>query len=110
MTPIVEKAAQRLEQEEELNVIIVLPSLLSPLPRSGLASALQGCARVLIVEEGPSEYGIGAEISAGLHESGYIGRIKRIGAPSYPVLSARSLESELLPGEDRVIGAALGLL
>lgn len=109
MTPIVEKAAQRLEQEEELSVTIVLPSLLSPLPRRGLASALESCARVLIVEEGPSEYGIGAEISASLHESGHAGRIKRIGAPSYPVLSARSLEAELLPGEDLVIAAALGL-
>ena len=109
MAPIVEKVAQRLEEEEELTVQIVLPCLLSPLPRHGLASVVQGCHTVVIAEEGPSEFGVGAEISASLCEAGYTGKIARIGAPCFPIPSARSLEYDILPGEDRITAEILKL-
>jgi 2-oxoisovalerate dehydrogenase E1 component len=109
MTPIVEKVATRLEQEEELTVQIVLPSLLSPLPKRELALVLQDTARVVIAEEGPVQFGVGAEISASLHEAGYRGKIVRIGAPCFPIPSARSLECDILPDEAQITRAILEL-
>jgi 2-oxoisovalerate dehydrogenase E1 component len=110
MTPVVEKAAARLEDEEELNVRIVLPSLLSPLPTRGLADAVRDCKHIVIAEEAPGAFGWGAEVAASLAEQGCSGRILRIGAPAFPILSARSLEREILPDERSIVQSVLRFL
>jgi 2-oxoisovalerate dehydrogenase E1 component len=109
MVPVVEAAAAALEEDEELEVEIVIPALLSPLPRHGLAAAVAGCPRVLIAEEAVAEFGVGAEIAASLLEAGFTGRLGRVGAPPVPIPSARSLESAVLPDAGRVVAAALRL-
>ena len=109
MVPIVEAAAAVLEEDEELEVAIVAPALLAPLPRHGLAAALAGCRRVLIAEEAVAEFGVGAEIAASLLEAGFTGRLGRLGAPPVPIPSARSLEAAVLPDAARVVEAALRL-
>lgn len=109
MVPVVEAAALTLEEDEELQVEIVVPALLAPLPRHGLAAALAGCPRVLIAEEAVAEFGVGAEIAAALLEAGFTGRLGRVGAPPVPIPSARSLEAAVLPDVPRVVEAALRL-
>ncbi len=103
MLPVAEKAAQRLADEEELNVEIVVPSLLAPMPRHTLLSALLGRQRVVVVEESHHEYGFSAELLAFLAESGFRGQLVRIGTPSVPIASARSLERALLPDEHAIV-------
>jgi 2-oxoisovalerate dehydrogenase E1 component len=110
MTPVVERAVQRLEDEEELSVEIVLPSLLSPLPRATLAAHLRGRRAIAIVEEAPGDFGVGAEIAASLVEAGWRGSLCRIAAPPVPIPSARSLEVDILPDEDRICREVLRLL
>ena len=103
MLPVVEEAVQRLETEEELSVDIVVPSLLSPLPRRTLLAHLMQSERVVIAEESHHEFGIGAEIAASLLEAGYTGRAFRIGTPPVPIASARSLERQILPDASKLI-------
>jgi 2-oxoisovalerate dehydrogenase E1 component len=103
MLPVVEEAARRLEEEEELMVEIVAPALLSPLPRRTLLAHLMQSERVVIAEESHHEFGIGAEIAASLLEAGFRGQAFRIGAPPVPIASARSLERQILPDADKLI-------
>lgn len=110
MTPVVERAAQKLEDEEEVSIEIVLPSLLSPLPRATLAAHLLSRRTIAIVEEAPGDFGVGAEIAASLVEAGWRGSLARIAAPPVPIPSARSLEVDILPGEDRICREVLALL
>jgi 2-oxoisovalerate dehydrogenase E1 component len=103
MLPVVEEAAQRLEDEEELSIDIVVPALLSPLPRRTLLAHLLQAERVVIAEESHHEFGIGAEIAASLLEAGFTGQAFRIGTPPVPIASARSLERQILPDADKLI-------
>jgi len=110
MVPVVEAAAKRLADEEELAVEIVVPALLAPLPRETLIGHLRGRERIVMVEESHHQYGVAAEIAACLLESGYRGRMVRVGAPPLPIASARSLERDLLPDEMQVIEQVLRLI
>lgn len=103
MLPVVEEAAKRLEDEEELMVEILVPALLSPLPRRTLLAQLMNCERVVIAEESHHEFGIGAEIAACLLEAGFKGQCFRVGTPPVPIASARSLERQILPDAEKLI-------
>jgi 2-oxoisovalerate dehydrogenase E1 component len=103
MLPVVEAAAQRLADEEELAVEIVAPSLLAPMPRGTLIRHLHGRRRVVVVEESHAEYGIAAEIAACLAEGGFAGELLRLGTPPVPIASARSLERQLIPDAEAIV-------
>jgi 2-oxoisovalerate dehydrogenase E1 component len=109
MLPMVEKVAGYLEDEEELAIEIVVPSLLAPLPRESLLSCLKETQRLAIVEEAHDNFGVSAEILASLMEAGSNSRAIRIGTPPVPISSARSLENDILPSEDRLITEILSL-
>jgi 2-oxoisovalerate dehydrogenase E1 component len=103
MLPVVEAAAGYLEEEEELEVEILVPSLLSPLSKTGLIGHLLDRPGVVIVEESHHDFGVSAEIGASLLDRGYTGRFLRIGTPPVPIASARSLERQILPDEETLI-------
>lgn len=107
MLPLVERAAQRLRDEEELEVEILVPSLLAPLPRHTLGAALAGRGFVAVVEESHHEFGVGAEILASLAETGFGGRLLRIGTPPVPLAAARSLERDQMPDETTIVDRIL---
>ncbi|MFT3817992.1 MAG: thiamine pyrophosphate-dependent enzyme [Rubrivivax sp.] len=109
MLPVVERAAQRLRDEEELEVDIVVPALLAPLPRRTLRAALAGAARVLVVEESHHEFGFAAELLADLAEQGHRGRLARLGMAPVPIASARSLETAQLVDEATIVAGVLDL-
>lgn len=109
MLPFIERAADRLEKEEELTVEIVTPSLLAPLPRLTLMGLLLQRSRIAVVEESHHEFGFGAELLASLVEAGFKGKVIRIGMPPVPIASARSLESTQLPDEQAVMNRVLEL-
>jgi 2-oxoisovalerate dehydrogenase E1 component len=110
MLPLVEKAAARLEAEEELEVEIVAPALLAPLPREALLTALMDRSHVLVVEESHHQFGVSAELLAMLAESGFKGVVERLGMPPVPIASARSLERAQMPDEAAIIDRVLELL
>jgi 2-oxoisovalerate dehydrogenase E1 component len=109
MLPLVEKAVRRLEEEEELAVEILVPSLLSPLPKRPLIGRLLASPRVVLAEEAHHDFGVSAEIAASLLEAGFSGRLVRVGAPPVPIASARSLERHILPDEARLVDEILEL-
>lgn len=109
MLPLVERAAQRLRREEELEVQILSPCLLSPIPRHTLLTALLHQPRVLVVEESHHEQGVGAEVLACLAEAGFRGQALRLGLPPVPIAAARSLEAAQLPDEDGIVASVLDL-
>lgn len=109
MLPIVERAAKRLAEDEELDVRILVPALLSPLPRHSLRAALQGATRIVVVEESHHEHGVGAEILALLAEAGSRADVLRIGMPPAPIAAARSLEALQFPTETSIVEQVLGL-
>lgn len=107
MVPVAERAAARLESEEELAVEILCPSLLAPLPRHTLLRSLLMRPRIVVVEESHHEFGFSAELLATLAEAKYRGTVIRLGMPPVPIASARSLERMQLVDEamifDRVV-------
>ena len=102
MVSIAEKVVAELASEE-IEAEIVVPSLLSPLPRNTLVSALLKRRRIAILEETHLGAGFGAELAAALLESGYKGRLRRIATPPVPVPAARSLESQVIPSEHDIL-------
>ena len=109
MLPVVEAAARRLEDEEELRVEIVAPSLLAPMPKGTLIRHLLPRRRVVIVEESHQEYGIAAEIAACMAEGRFAGELLRIGTPPVPIASARSLERQIIPDEAAIVERILDM-
>jgi 2-oxoisovalerate dehydrogenase E1 component len=109
MLPIVEAAARRLAQDEELAVEIVVPALLAPLPRASMIAHLARRERVVVVEESHRDFGVGAEIAAAMLETGFTGRLTRVGTPPVPIASARSLERGIIPDEARLVSQVLEL-
>lgn len=107
MLPVVERAAQELADAEELQVEIITPALLAPLPRRTLARALADRPLVVVVEESHHEFGVGAEVLAGLLEAGHKGRAVRIGTPPVPIAAARSLERDQLVDERTIVERVL---
>ncbi len=110
MLPVVEKAAKRLSDEEELEVEIVALAMLAPLPRQTLISSLLSRTHIAVVEESHHEFGVSAEILAMLMESGYRGKVIRIGTAPAPIASARSLERDQLPDEQTIVSNVLEML
>lgn len=103
MLPVVEAVTEFLQEEEELEVEILVPSLLSPLPKASLIEHLLDRANVVVVEESHHDFGVSAEIGAALLDKGFAGRFLRIGTPPVPIASARSLEREIIPDDKRII-------
>jgi 2-oxoisovalerate dehydrogenase E1 component len=109
MLTMTEAVASRLENEEELAVEIVAPSLLAPLPRESLIKHLATRECVVVIEESHHDFGVSAEIAAALLESGFKGQFLRIGTPPVPIASARSLERSIIPDEQSIIEQILDL-
>jgi 2-oxoisovalerate dehydrogenase E1 component len=105
----VEEAVRYLEEEEELAVEVLVPSLLSPLPAAALIERIERCGKLLIVEEGPRAFGIGAEAVSRLAEAGVLKRVRRLGFEDIIIPAARHLEAEAIPGSAEIIAAALTL-
>jgi 2-oxoisovalerate dehydrogenase E1 component len=85
-----------------VEVEIVAPSIISPMPRHTLTTMLMPRPRVIAIEEAPHGCGFGSELGAALLESGYRGRFLRLAPPPVPIPAARSLESSVLPDENSI--------
>jgi 2-oxoisovalerate dehydrogenase E1 component len=109
MVTVVEAFVRSLA-DEEITAEIVVPSLLSPLPKRTLLGHLLNRSRVIVAEEATGQSGFGAELAATLLEAGFSGRLSRVNASPVPIPAARSLEIEVLPGEPHLMQAVLSVL
>jgi pyruvate/2-oxoglutarate/acetoin dehydrogenase E1 component len=103
------KAAQTLEEEDDLDVEVIDLRSLTPLDRETILESVKRTNKVLIVHEDTLTGGIGAELAAILSEDlfEYLdGPITRVAAPDAPFPYAPPLEDTFLPNEDKILNAA----
>lgn len=112
MAEAVEAAMQQLFLDEELEHDYFVLTQLSPLDAGPIAASVRQTGRLLVVEEGPSEQGIGATVIAQVAQAldGVGFRSRAVGALPVPIPSARHLEDLVLPSAERVAQAARALL
>jgi len=95
---VIESALDIFREIDLIPEIIIL-SKLSPLDISPIIDSVKTTKRIIVIEEGSKEYGIGAEIVAQVVE--IIGEdlvfAKRIAALPVPIPSSRNLENHVLP-------------
>ncbi|HLZ57567.1 MAG TPA: alpha-ketoacid dehydrogenase subunit beta [Ktedonosporobacter sp.] len=103
------RAAQVLEEDDDLEVEILDLRTLSPLDREAILASVKRTNKVLIVHEDTLTGGIGAELSAILAEElfEYLdGPITRVAAPDVPFPYAPPLEAAYLPNAEKILSAA----
>ncbi|MBV9229599.1 MAG: alpha-ketoacid dehydrogenase subunit beta [Chloroflexi bacterium] len=103
------RAAQVLEQHDDLEVEVLDLRSLSPLDRDAIMESVKRTNKVLIVHEDTLTGGIGAELSAMLAEElfEYLdGPITRVAAPDVPFPYAPLLEEAYLPNAEKILSAA----
>lgn len=103
------KAAQTLEEEDDLQVEVIDLRSLAPLDHEAITASAKHTNKVLIVHEDTLTGGIGAELAAILAEDlfEYLdGPITRIAAPDAPFPYAPALEAAYLPDAEKILAAA----
>jgi 2-oxoisovalerate dehydrogenase E1 component len=109
MLPVVEKFVEEL-RHEEVDVEIVVPALLAPLPQESLLAYLMDRPSIMVLEEGYGTSGFGVSLGSALAEAGYTGRFRRVNPPPVPIPAARSLEALVIPDRRQMMDAVVDLL
>jgi pyruvate dehydrogenase E1 component beta subunit len=105
-------AAQRLEEEDVDAEVIDLRSL-RPIDWPTLVESVRRTNRCLIVEEGWTSYGVGAELAAGISQRAFDdldAPILRLGGAEVPMPYNRELERAAIPSVEDIVSAAQRLL
>ena len=103
------RAAQILEQEDDLEVEVLDLRSITPLDHEAIQESVKRTNKVLIVHEDTLTGGIGAELSALLAAElfEYLdGPITRVAAPDVPFPYAPPLEAAYLPNSEKILSAA----
>lgn len=103
------RAAQVLEEEDDLEVEIIDLRSLSPLDHDAIEESVRRTNKVLIVHEDTLTGGIGAELAAILSSDlfEYLdGPVTRVAAPDAPFPYAPPLEAAYLPNAQKILAAA----
>jgi 2-oxoisovalerate dehydrogenase E1 component beta subunit len=109
----VEQAADRLAEEENVQVEIIDLRTLRPLDVDAITASVRKTGRLLIVHEAPSFGGFAGEITAQVSEEAFAwldAPIRRVAALDTPVPYAAPLEDAHLPTVDDVLATARGQL
>jgi pyruvate dehydrogenase E1 component beta subunit len=109
MVRVAMEAAQKLEEENISCEVIDLRSL-APLDIATVAASVARTGALLTLEEGQATCGVGAEVSAQIHERLGARPWVRVGAQRAPVSSNPRLEAACLPDASRVMDAARQLV
>jgi pyruvate dehydrogenase E1 component subunit beta len=102
-------AAQRLEEEDVDAEVIDLRSL-RPIDWRTLTESVRRTNRCLVVEEGWTTYGVGAEIAAGLTDRVFDdldAPVRRLGGAEVPMPYNKEMERAAIPSVDDIVGQAL---
>jgi pyruvate dehydrogenase E1 component beta subunit len=107
------EVAEQLASEYEVEAEVVDLRSLRPLDVETVAESVARTNRVLCVEEGWPSYGVTAEIAARVQHACFDdldAPVERVGMAEVPMPYAKNLENATLPGEDKVLAAALATL
>ena len=100
MAPLAAAAALNVFMEDEIDVEVIVPSLIKPFPLADVLPSVGETGRVVIAEEGVRTCGWGAELASQISEAAFsdlAGPIERVGAAEVPIPSSRPLEDHVLP-------------
>ena len=89
-------------QQENISVELLDPRTISPLDTVTILRSVAKTGRLLIVEETPPAFGLGAEIAAQIADSGFNdldAPIKRVNGAFAPTPYAPTLEAAVVPTE-----------
>jgi len=107
------KAAAALEERHGASVEVVDLRSLRPLDTETIAESVARTNRVLCVEEGWPSYGVTAEVAARVQKACFDdldAPVERVGMAEVPLPYSKPLELAAMPGEQRVVDAALATL
>ncbi|HZO35959.1 MAG TPA: alpha-ketoacid dehydrogenase subunit beta [Solirubrobacteraceae bacterium] len=105
--------AEKLKQEQGLDVEVVDLRSLRPLDVETVAASVAKTNRVVCVEEGWPTYGVTAEIAARIQKACFDdldAPVERVGMAEVPLPYAKNLELAAMPNEDRIAAAVLATL
>jgi pyruvate/2-oxoglutarate/acetoin dehydrogenase E1 component len=111
-TPPSVEAAERLAQEDGLQTRVVDLRSLFPLDIETIESAARDCRRVLVVHEAPRTAGLGAEVSALIHERCMLdldAPVQRVTGYDVPFPQFAN-EDDYLPSVDRIVAGVRRVL
>ncbi|MDH3661297.1 MAG: alpha-ketoacid dehydrogenase subunit beta [Alphaproteobacteria bacterium] len=100
-------AANRLRDEEELDVEVLPLTQISPFPKQRVQELGERTQRVLAVEEGTEGWGFASECARALVNAKV--SFDGLAAPAHPIPSSRPWELAILPDADAIFDAALRL-
>jgi pyruvate dehydrogenase E1 component subunit beta len=107
MVPTALKAAEELEKDG-VSCEVIDPRTIRPLDIETIIESVKKTNRVVIAEESHPFCGVGAEISAEIHERAFDyldAPVKRISAADVPMPYAKNLESLAIPDVEQIIAA-----
>jgi 2-oxoisovalerate dehydrogenase E1 component len=107
MTEPVERAMQVSFEADEVLAEYVIPSQLAPLRVEAIVDSVRRTGRLVVVEEGTTPWGFGAELAARVVEAlrDRPPRVARVGAHHLPIPGARPAEDAVLPDVERIVEA-----
>ena len=108
-TEVCVKAAEYLEDSEELDVNILEITQLSPFDHQDIAAKIGNSSHVLVVEEGAVGWGFASEVAHALIGRSGI-KFDSVSSPDHPIPSTRDWEIALLPDPEKVIARVMTML
>lgn len=103
-------AALKLAYDYEIFAEILVYSQLSPYQPALLLDSVGRTGRLLTIEEGTLTHGWGAEMGALVSAAGYRLKTARAAGLDLPIANAKSLEDEILPSLEKIVGMAIALV
>jgi pyruvate/2-oxoglutarate/acetoin dehydrogenase E1 component len=94
---------ERVFREADTVAELIVPIMLHPLELEPVEQSVRQTGALLVVEDGSTDFGIGAEIIARLTERGLTFRAQRLGAAPVPVPAVVALENVLLPAINKLL-------
>lgn len=114
-TPMVHLVQQQAEQlqREGISVEIIDPRTVSPLDTDLILQSVEKTGRLLIVEETPAAFGLGAEVAARVADAGFDSLdapIRRVSGVFSPTPYSPSLEAAVVPSIEQIVLAVRQLM
>jgi pyruvate/2-oxoglutarate/acetoin dehydrogenase E1 component len=106
------QAALNLAYQHEVFAELIIPTQLSPFAVDPILESVSRTKNLLVIEEGGFSLGWGAEVLArAIEKSGLrLRRARRCAARDLPIPASGPLEQVVLPSQEDIVQAALGLL
>jgi pyruvate/2-oxoglutarate/acetoin dehydrogenase E1 component len=99
------RVAEELSKEEGIEVEVVDPRTLLPLDKQTIIESVKKTGRAIVIDEGYTTCGVGAELSAVIMEEAFDyldAPVKRLCAPDVPIPFTPVLEKYITPSEEQI--------